>query len=220
MENLPTCKPVSQYLTELKKHLETTREFAEQHAQKAQEQYAKYYNARACNKSFQIGEEVIVLEKDSNSKTYSRWQTGKILSVLSPFSHIVGMPNEGRRHLHANRMRKLVTDVCHVAVVREQDTDFGEISSVPVNEPDMVPSEHLTNVDHLTPDQRATLSSLLDEFSDCFSNKPGLCTVIQHEINTTTDFIPKRTRAYRVLEVLKGEIERQVDELLRLHRTL
>jgi len=86
----------------------------------------------------------------------------------------------------------------------------------PVNEPDMVPSEHLTNVDHLTLDQRATLSNLLDEFSDCFSNKPGLCTVIQHEINTTADFIPKRTCAYRVPEVLKGEIERQVDELLRL----
>ena len=114
---------------------------------------------------------MIVLEKDSNSKTYSRWQTGEILRVLSPFSYIVGMPNGSRRHLHANRMRKLVTDVCRVAVGREQDTDFGEVSSVPVNEPDMVPSEHLTNVDHLTPDQRATLSSLLDEFSDCFSNK-------------------------------------------------
>ena len=68
-------------------------------------------------------------------------------------------------------MRKLVTDVCRVAVGREQDTDFGEVSSVPVNEPDIVLSEHLTNVDHLTSDQRATLSSLLDEFSDCFSNK-------------------------------------------------
>jgi len=66
MENLPTCKPVSQYLTELKKHLETTREFAKRHAQKAQEQYAKYYNAHACNKNFQVGQKVIVLEKDSN----------------------------------------------------------------------------------------------------------------------------------------------------------
>jgi len=38
MENLPTCKSVSQYLTELKKHLKTTREFAEQHAQKTRKQ--------------------------------------------------------------------------------------------------------------------------------------------------------------------------------------
>ena len=54
------CGVCGRYLTKLKKHLETTREFAEQHAQKAQEQYAKYYNAHACNKSFQVGEEVIV----------------------------------------------------------------------------------------------------------------------------------------------------------------
>jgi len=38
-------------------------------------------------------------------------------------------------------MRKLVTDVCHVAVVKEQNTDFGEILSVPVNKPDKVPSK-------------------------------------------------------------------------------
>jgi len=82
---------------------------------------------------------VIVLEKNSNSKTYSRWQTKGILRVLSPFSYIVEMPNESRRHLHANRVRKLVTDVCQVVVVRKQNTDFDEISSVPVNEPDMVP---------------------------------------------------------------------------------
>jgi len=28
-------------------------------------------------------------------------------------------------------MRKLITDVYHVGIVREQDSDFGEISSVP-----------------------------------------------------------------------------------------
>ena len=97
MENLLTCKPVSQYLAELKGHLETTREFASQHAQKAQEQYAKYYNAHAHHKTFQVGEEVIVLEKDSNSKTFSRWCTGEVLRVLSPFSYIVGMPNGSKR---------------------------------------------------------------------------------------------------------------------------
>ena len=39
---------------------------------------------------------------------------------------------------------------------------------------------------------------------------------MQHEINTTADFEPRRTRAYRVPELLKGEIERQIDELLHL----
>jgi len=216
MENLPTCKSVSQYLTDLKIHLETTREFATQHAQKTQEQYAKYYNTHAHHKTFQVGEEVIVLEKDSNSKTYSRWCTGEVLRVLSPFSYIVGMPNGSRRHLHANRMRKLITDVHHIGIVREQDEDFGEISSVPNNNTDTLPSKQLSDIEHLNPDQQAALCNLLDEFADCFSNQPGLCTVIQHEINTTSDFVPRRTRAYRVPEVLKAEIEKQIDELLQL----
>ena len=36
-----------------------------------------------------------------------------------------------------------------------------------------------------------------------FSDKPGLCTMVTHEINVTSDFKPKRLRAYRVPESLK-----------------
>ena len=48
-----------------------------------------------------------------------------------------------------------------------------------------------------------------------FSDQPGLCTMVEHENNMTPDFRPRQTRAYRVPEVLKVEIERQVDELLK-----
>jgi len=56
---------------------------------------------------------------------------------------------------------------------------------------------------------------VLDEFADVFSDSPGLCTVVEHEINVTSDFHPRMMRAYRVPEMLKREIERQVDELLK-----
>lgn len=39
--------------------------------------------------------------------------------------------------------------------------------------------------------------------------------MVEHEINVTSDFRPRMTRAYRVAELLKQEIERQVDELLK-----
>ena len=113
-QTMPTSKPVEQYLNELKKQLETTREFAEQHAKVAQEQYAKYYNVRARDKTFEVDEEVIILEKDSGSKTFARWQTGTVVRVLSPYSYIVALPNGSRRHLHANRLRKLVLNAYHV----------------------------------------------------------------------------------------------------------
>ena len=218
-QTLPTEKPVSQYLSELKSHLETTREFAEKHAQVAQEQYTKYYNVRACDKSFKEGEEVIVLEKDSGSKSFARWQTGKIIRVLSPYSYIVAMPNGSRRHLHANRLRKLVLGTYHVGVINDKDTEFGIVQDAPTHcASDKMPSElvDLSTLTHLSDDQQLELLNLLDKFHVCFSNTPGLCTVIQHHIHTTSDFKPRQTRAYRVPELLKAQIEQQVDELLRL----
>ena len=48
-----------------------------------------------------------------------------------------------------------------------------------------------------------------------FSEKPGLCTVLQHEINISADFKPKRLRAYRVPENLKPMVEAEINELLK-----
>jgi hypothetical protein len=39
---------------------------------------------------------------------------------------------------------------------------------------------------------------------------------VKHEIKVTPHFKPRRCRAYKVPEIVKGEIEEQVDDLLRL----
>ena len=40
--------------------------------------------------------------------------------------------------------------------------------------------------------------------------------MLQHEINVSADFKPKRLRAYRVPENLKSMVEAQINELLKL----
>ena len=49
-----------------------------------------------------------------------------------------------------------------------------------------------------------------------FSETPGFCDLIQHEINVSDEFRPKRLRSYRVPENLKPKVEEQIQELLRL----
>ena len=121
----------------------------------------------------------------------------------------------GRRHLRANKLRKLIVPVTHVGIISENDTEFGEVLAVPItsDKTDVnLPSQRidLDSLSHLSEEQ------LLDEFKECFSDSPGLCTVVQHEIHLTDDFKPKQTRAYRVPELLKAEIEKQVSKLLEL----
>jgi len=154
-QTLPTRKLVEQYLAELKKQLESTREFAEQHAKVAQEQYVKYYNVRARDKNFKVDEEVNILEKYSGSKTFARWQTGKIVRVLSPYSYIVALPNGSHRHMHANRLRKLVLNTYHVEVINDKDTKFGEVETAPTHcDPDQLPNEVVdqSTLTHLSDD--------------------------------------------------------------------
>ena len=59
------------------------------------------------------------------------------------------------------------------------------------------------------------LLRVLDKFPECFSDKPGLCELVSHEINVTPEFKPMQFKAYRVPEILKGEIDWQIDELLK-----
>jgi len=49
-----------------------------------------------------------------------------------------------------------------------------------------------------------------------FSEKPGFCDLIQHEIHVLDEFRPKRLRSYRVPENLKPKVEEQIQELLKL----
>jgi len=67
----------------------------------------------------------------------------------------------------------------------------------------------------LTPDQRRELLEILDRYPECFSNRPGFCDVVYHEINLKPDFTPKQSKAYRIPEILKPEVERQIDQLVK-----
>ena len=98
-------------------------------------------------------------------------QDGKLVKFqkrLSAYSYIVAMPNGSRRHLDANRLRKLV-----------------------------IPSERidLNSLSHLSEQEQTSLLTLLDEFRECFSDTPGMCMIVEHAVQLTNDFKPRQTRA-------------------------
>lgn len=72
-----------------------------------------------------------------------------------------------------------------------------------------------SKLQHLNEIQRRELLHVLNEFSDCFTDTPGFCPYVEHKIVIAPDFKPKRLREYRIPEILKPEIQRQIDELLK-----
>jgi len=104
-----------------------------------------------------------------------------------------------------------------VGVVFDDDTDFGDIEYYePKTEQDRENIEKIDQVDlgHLTEMRQKELRGVLKKYRKVFSDIPGRCNLAKHEIRLKPDFIPKPRRPYRIPEKLKGEVDRQIEELL------
>jgi len=218
------------FLQELKANLQAASDYANEHCKQTQRRYAHNYNLRSTDRKYDVGQQVIVLLPDGQSRhILSRWQgPATVVERKSPYSYVVEL-NGQKRHLHADRLRAYNARVSylmvqHCAIVDERDVAFGELSVMPkmVSSQSsgdlLLPSERIDPLalSHLTDSQRTQLLTLLDEFPDVFSDTPGLCPLVMHEIRVTDDFKPKCFQAYRLPEPLKVEVARQIKELLDL----
>jgi hypothetical protein len=81
----------------------------------------------------------------------------------------------------------------------------------------LLPSKRLNQgaIDHLTKNEQVELLKILDAFPECFDEKPGFCSLVEHEIITLPGFVPKRSKPYKIPEALKDEVDRQIEVLLK-----
>jgi len=100
-----------------------------------QKRYTHYYNLRARDKHFAVGDRVIVLTPDYNfSRTYARWIGPAVIAeVKSPYSYLVDMPDGSRRHYHANKLRPYIARVSNIGVINDSDCEFGDLSTAPID---------------------------------------------------------------------------------------
>jgi hypothetical protein len=69
---------------------------------------------------------------------------------------------------------------------------------------------------YLKPQKRKEVLQVFDKFPDVFRGTPGLCALVEHQIPIADNFKPKRLRVYKILENYRAEVNRQIQELLRL----
>ena len=72
----------------------------------------------------------------------------------------------------------------------------------------------VTIADSLSPEQNKLVDALLAEFTDVFTDLPGLIPLIEHQIRLTDSTPIRQKKTYRVAESQKGEFKRQVAQML------
>jgi len=174
-------KPVEACMTDLHDRWEKTADWAELHTRHGQD----------VNQHSDEGDQVIVLDDDAADTLCKRWQgPATVVRIKSPYSYLVDMGDGRVRHVHANKVRKFHVRVQSCNIISENDVDFGRVLVPAIDESDVLPSMNVdrSKIEHLDPEQQGELLELLDEFAECFSDKPGLCRVAEHQIRVTGEF--------------------------------
>jgi len=74
------------------------------------------------------------------------------------------------------------------------------------------------DLNHLDNGQRSDILKILEKHKDIFSDRPGLCNamIAEHVItlNIAEQNWPKQPKPYQVPPIFRGEVERQIQELL------
>ena len=69
-------------------------------------------------------------------------------------------------------------------------------------------------INHLSAEQQGQLLTILNKYQDRFTEKTGLCTLVEHEIELKPDFRVKEFAAYRIPFAYRPEVERQIQDML------
>jgi Reverse transcriptase (RNA-dependent DNA polymerase) len=113
-------------------------------------------------------------------------------------------------------------EVNNCSIVYENDLEFGPIRIVESRVAEasnlVQPSKKIDDckLSHLTNAQRIELFAVLDKYPECFSETPGFCGQLGHDIIVSPEFRPKRLRAYKIPEKLRPAVDQQLQELLKL----
>ncbi|GFV19767.1 retrovirus-related Pol polyprotein from transposon 412 [Trichonephila clavipes] len=216
---------VTEYMFKLINRLKRCQEVAINKMEEMQVKRKTWYDKNAVKREFKNGDLVLVLATSRANKLAVQWiGPGTILNKISETNYLVEIP--GRRETsqiyHINMLKSYYKRPEHVNVIindetknsladQELEIPYLENNSLIYDFEDVIQASELNK--HLHDKQMDRLRDLLNKYSKCFSNNPGLTNLVEHEIQLVSDQ-PVRTKAYRMShrqnEILKNEINRML----------
>ena len=213
-----------EYVFDLQNRLQDTCKLAHEHLVKAKEQQRKYYNQKSRNRSFNIGDKVLLLLPTDHNKLLLHWK-GPFDVVGKHGSCDYQIEMNGQVKLfHANLLKAYLSrdqsgamEECAAVITEGMEAPFPD-KSVCCQIPALKATEGPLNVEineNLTECQQQELKNMLSEFSDVLTDLPGKTNICEHDIKLTSNE-PFRRKQYTVPHALQETIREEVDHMLKM----
>ncbi|XP_072037003.1 uncharacterized protein [Amphiura filiformis] len=239
LEQTKEPQNVAEHLLEMSANLTKWMASARANKEISQKKMKYYYDKHAQDRTYQVGEEVLVFLPEGAGKLDSKSQGPyKISKKIGDANYEIIMPDKrkSKRVLHANQKKKWYsrehTDYiynCYCVTGVVQEIGVGTLSEEEDNEletqflednigPTYTQTQtwkDTTICESVSQIQKKEMSTVLKAHSKAFSDVPGRTNVISHTVKTTSE-VPIRQRAYRTPHALKQKVKEELDGMLRL----
>ena len=207
-----------EYVFDLQNRLQDTCKLAHEHLKKAKEEQRAYYNKKSRNRSFNIGDQVLLLLPTERNKLLLHWKGPfPVVGRQGPCDYQIDLHGTVKT-FHANLLKAYHSRVESAAMITEGfDTPLPS-RSVCCQPPVLKASEgpqHVLVSDKLTHAQQAEMKSLLHEYSDVLTDLPGRTHVCTHEIKLTSTE-PFRKKQYPIPHALQSTVREEVESMLKM----
>ena len=216
---------VVDYILEVTNRLKKWQEISESNQKDRQLKRKSWYDRKAVNRSFNVGDLVLVLATAKPNKMAVSWRgPGKITSKISDINYTVELPGK-RDNLaiyHVNLLKPYYKRPELVNFI--MDEEFEEIEHeaeipYPVSDPnhfdllDMIDASGVR--DRLSPEQIDQLKEVLLKHRDVFSSEPGLTSLVEMDIVLESD-VPVRSKPYRMSPRQSDILRKELDRMLKM----
>ena len=211
------CRTVVDFVTNLKAKLHTAWEQAAQSDGQAKRKSKGYFDRKAKARTFQMGDQVLVLSPSETDKFHAQWSGPyTVEEVVSDVTYRVSTPDRRKKsRLYHVNSPKLWTTPKAVLAVRCCDDGLDTSQDGDLQ---LYPFEQSGNdlpvlSKSLTVEQRKQLTSLLEEKHFIFGTAPGHTTLAEHSIDTG-DAPPVYHPPYRIPSAWQNQVRREIQTML------
>ncbi|XP_036066885.1 uncharacterized protein LOC112138883 isoform X2 [Oryzias melastigma] len=198
---------VLEFVLQMREKMEQTTRLVRKQLEKAQHTQQTWYDKSARQRSFNPGQQVLLLLPTAENKLLAKWQGPyTVLRKLSPTTYEIEMPErrDPKQTFHINLLKEWKTrdmpsqQQLFVRTVEEED------------EYDFTPSnENFASLDlsHLSLKQQEELQAIIPE--GLFQEKPGATDLVEHNIHLK-NANPIRQKMYRIPQRLVPILEEEI----------
>ena len=204
---------VLSYISLMRERLEKMSDHVQINLDSARQQQKCWYDQNARERTFEPGDQVLILLPSSSSKLLAQWQGPyEVVKKVGKVNYMVRLHDRRKkdRTYHVNMLRKWhVPTSCSYFMHAETEEELDEIPSWN----DSTKGGSPTLGSQLEATQRTELHDLLKEFEDVFNAQPGKTTLAEHQIETG-DSPAVRLPPYRLPHSFRDSVQKEVKDML------